>query len=107
MAKVYAETRAEPRIPMAVAVQLSGHQALPGVETTFTEDVSSCGARVLTTRRWQPNDALQIASLGGEFHARARVVYCQPLAGEGFAIGLEFLQPVGAWVVPRGSPEAS
>ena len=83
---------------MAVAVHISGHRRTPGVETTFTENVSSRGARVTTTRRWRANELLEIESLPGDFRARARVTYCQPQS-EGFAIGLEFLEPTGRWVV--------
>ena len=90
--------RLEKRIPMAVAVHISGHQRAPGVETTFTENVSSRGARVSSSRRWRANETLEIASLPGDFRARARVAYCQPQS-EGFVIGLEFLEPSGRWVV--------
>lgn len=92
---------------MEVAVQISGHDQTPGVETTFTENVSSRGARVMSVRRWRLNDRLLIASLPGDFRATARVAYCQPLRGNGFAIGLEFLEPSGHWVVqpPRASGE--
>jgi hypothetical protein len=90
--------RLEKRIPMAIAVHISGHGRAPGVETTFTENVSSRGARVASTRRWRPNEMLEIASLPGDFHAKARVAYCQPQS-EGFVIGLEFLEPSGRWVV--------
>ncbi len=105
MAKAYAVERIEKRIPMEVAVQISGHQQTPGVETTFTENVSSRGARVVTVRRWQPEDRLAFASLPGDFLARARVAYCQALRGKGFVIGLEFLEPTGRWVIqpPVGS----
>ncbi len=99
MARAFAVQRMEKRIPMEVAVQLSGNRQTPGVEMTFTEDVSSRGARVVTVRRWQPNDRVLIASLPGDFRATARVAYCQPRRGEGFAIGLEFLEPAGRWVV--------
>jgi len=98
----------ETRIPIEVGVQIAGHNQMPGVEKTFTEDVSSRGARVLTVRRWQPNDRLLIATLRGDFHSLARVAYCQPaLAGRGFAIGLEFLEPTGKWVIspPGGTGE--
>ncbi len=84
---------------MEVAVQISGHPHTPGVETTFTENVSSRGARVVTVRRWHPEDRLTIASLPGGFRAIARVAYCRPLRGRGFAIGVEFLEPAGQWVV--------
>ena len=96
--------RLEKRIPMAVAVHISGHGRAPGVETTFTENVSSRGARVSSIRRWKPNERLEIESLPGDFHALARVAYCRPQS-EGFVIGLEFLEPTGRWVVntPVGS----
>ncbi len=99
MPKGYAAVRSEERIPMGVAVRISGDPSLPGVETTFTENVSSGGARVITTRRWRPNEIIWIASLPGNFRSRARVAYCQPLRGDGYAIGLEFLQPTGNWVI--------
>ncbi|HEY1865972.1 MAG TPA: PilZ domain-containing protein [Candidatus Acidoferrales bacterium] len=97
--------RIEQRVPMAVAVHLSGHEQIPGVETTFTQNVSSRGARVVYSRRWQAGDRLAIALLPGDFRANARVAYCMPINGEGFAIGLEFLEPVGRWVLSpaRGS----
>ena len=84
---------------MAIAVHISGHQDLPGVETTFTENVSARGARVLSVRRWKPNDRLSFESLPGNFRARARVAYCERLRDDGFAVGLEFLEPVGRWVL--------
>lgn len=83
---------------MAVAVHLSGHESVPGVETAFTENVSSRGARVMSIRRWHVNEKLEIESLPGNFRALARVAYCQP-QDEGFVIGLEFLEPSGRWVV--------
>ena len=100
MAKAHVGKRVEKRLPMEVAVQISGHKRAPGIETTFTENVSSRGARVVTVRRWQPEDRLTFASLPGDFRATARVAYCQPLRGDGFAIGVEFLEPAGRWVVP-------
>ena len=84
---------------MEVGVQISGHAKLPGVETTFTQDVSSSGARVLSMRPWRPNDRLWIATLTGAFRSLARVAYCLPQRESGFAIGLEFLEPNGSWVV--------
>ncbi len=107
MPKTFASARLEERLPIEVAVQISGNERIPGVETAFTENVSFRGARVVTVRRWQAGDRLLFASLPGDFRATARVAYCQPLRGEGFAIGLEFLEPSGRWVIhpPVGAGE--
>ena len=104
MAKKFEVERLEQRIPMAVAVHISGHEHTPGVETTFTENVSSRGARVSSSRRWRLNETLKIESLPGDFRALARVAYCT-LHRDGFVIGLEFLEPTGRWVInaPAGS----
>lgn len=97
--KAYAVKRSERRVPLEVTVQIAGHPDAPaGVERTFTQDVSSRGARVRTTQRWQTNDRLLIASQP-DFRATARVAYCQPVWGEGYAIGLEFLEPTGQWII--------
>jgi PilZ domain len=91
--------RSESRIPMEVPVVLEGHRQAPGVEATFTENVSARGARVVSTRRWDKGAQLFFASRTGEFRSAARVAYCHPLRGDGYAIGVEFLEPQGRWVV--------
>jgi hypothetical protein len=91
--------RAERRIPMEIPVMIDGHSLAPGSESTFTENVSASGARVVSVRRWEQGEQLYFASRTGEFRSSARVAYCQPLQGDGFAIGLEFLEPKGRWVV--------
>jgi PilZ domain len=91
--------RAEKRIPMEIPVLINGHQQAPGSESTFTENVSARGARVVSVRRWEQGERLTFASRTGEFRSPARVAYCQPLQGDGFAIGVEFLEPRGRWVV--------
>ena len=84
---------------MQLAVHIAAHSETTGVETAFTENVSSRGARVLSAHRWKANDRLTIASLPGDFCAMARVAYCQAVRGRGFAIGIEFLEPAGRWVI--------
>ena len=95
--------RRETRIPIEVGVHISGHAVVPGTEATFTQNVSSRGARVLSTRRWKINDRLMIATLAGSFRATARVAYCQSVPGTGFAVGLEFAEPLENWFVAGGS----
>jgi hypothetical protein len=91
--------RADKRIPMEIPVVLNGHRGTPGAESTFTENVSARGARVVSARRWDKGEALTLVSRTGEFRSLARVAYCQPLHGHGYAIGVEFLDPAGRWVV--------
>jgi hypothetical protein len=91
--------RSESRIPMEIPIVLEGHRQLPGVETTFTENVSAKGARVVSTRHWDKGARLTLASRSGEFRSSARVAYCQPIHGDGYAIGVEFLELQGRWVV--------
>jgi len=96
---LYPFQRNERRIPMEIGVYLEGNRQVPGAESTFTENVSANGARVVSVRRWEPDDRLVFASRSGDFRSAARVAYCQPLQGDGFAIGVEFLEPSGRWVV--------
>jgi hypothetical protein len=91
--------RAERRILMEIPVLIDGHRRAPGLESTFTENVSARGARVISARRWEQGEPLKFASRTGEFRSSARVAYCQSVQGEGFAIGVEFLNPKGRWVV--------
>jgi hypothetical protein len=91
--------RVERRISMEIPVVLDGHRQMPGTESTFTENVSARGARVVSTRRWEQGERLTFVLRTGEFRSSARVAYCHPLQGDGFAIGVEFLEPKGRWVV--------
>ena len=97
--KSFAAPRREARIPMEVGVQIAGHATVPGVEATFTENVSPRGARVLSARRWEKNDRLMIYTVSGSFRSLARVAYCETVRDNGFAVGVEFLDSNGRWVV--------
>ena len=102
--KSFAVLRRETRIPMEVGVHISGHAILPGTEATFTENVSLRGARVLSTRRWKINDRVVISTLAGSFRSVARIAYCHVLPQADFAIGVEFVESSGSWVVNDGPP---
>src|SRR5947208_10967015 len=56
-----------------------------------TENVSPYGARVRTNRPWKKGTSVLVKSALGELCARARIVYCQPLPANAFALGLQFL----------------
>ena len=80
---------------------LLGSTADPlAIESASTENVSSRGLRVRTQRPWNRDTVLIILSSETEFWARARVVYCQGLADNTFAIGLELLARARASMTP-------
>ncbi len=81
--------RIESRTPTIVAVELSILDEPLTMEIASTENISLHGARVVTRRRWQPNDRVLVHSLRGDVGSQARVVYCEALQKNAFAIGLE------------------
>jgi hypothetical protein len=54
---------------------------------------------VVSVRNWEKGEKLTLVSRTGEFRSSARVAYCQPLHGDGYAVGVEFLETKGRWVV--------
>ena len=93
--------RMEARIPTRVGLELSGPDEPLIYETTLTENVSFHGARVVTKRRWSPNDSVLVKLPQESLPSRARITYCQPLKGDEFAMGLQFSLVVYDWI---GSP---
>lgn len=96
--------RSEPRLPMQVGVRISGNAFMPGLETTFTENVSARGARVRSVRRWRTGESVCVMSISEGFRSLARIAYCEPNQDMGYAIGVEFLELEGQWVL--GSMQA-
>jgi hypothetical protein len=84
------QQRMEARIPTRVGLELSGPDEPLIYEITFTENVSRHGARVVTKRRWSPNDSVLVKLSLECLSSRARITYCQPLKGDEFAMGLQF-----------------
>ena len=91
------EGRIESRTPMKVVVDLSSFDIRRTAQDGITENVSVHGARVVTSQPWQRNDLLIVRSLLGNLRARARVVYCQWLGRDSFAIGLQLFATAGNW----------
>lgn len=84
---------------MQVGVRISGNSFMPGMETTFTENVSSRGARLRSVRRWRAGESICVMSLDHGFRSLARVAYCEANRDAGFMIGVEFLELEGQWVL--------
>jgi hypothetical protein len=89
--------RLEDRIPLTVRVDLCSLNVRQRVQEALTENVSPHGVRVVSSRPWRTNERLNLHSLPGDFRARARVVYCEPLGVNSFAIGLQLLAAAGNW----------
>ena len=96
--KTFTVLRRELRVPMEVGVQISGHVELPGSEATFTQNISSQGARVFSTRKWKINDRLRFATpqwfipgprtrrllrVGARLAFRRRLGVCRPRTASG------------------------
>ncbi len=91
--------RIENRTPLVVAVKLSSSETSIS-EFATTINVSLRGARIKARKSWIPDERVSVRSLQGNLISQARVVYCQHLAGESFAVGLELLAPTGNWTFP-------
>ena len=68
-------------------------------EAASTDNVSSHGMRVRTYRPWKRDTHLIVQSSEGELWGRAKVVYCQTLPANTFALGLEFVARTGGWIM--------
>ncbi len=92
------EQRIEARISTRVGLELSGPDEPLIYEITFTENVSRHGARVVTKRRWSPNDSVIVKLPQESRPSRARITYCQPFKEDQFATGLQFSLAVYDWI---------
>lgn len=89
--------RSERRLARTVKVEVRPLAGPTLRETTLTENVSGRGARVLMRQRLRPRQEALLISLSDGAHAPAKVVYCQRLADNRFAVGLELSSRVEAW----------
>lgn len=89
--------RSERRMARTVKVEVRALAGPTLQETTLTENVSGRGARVLMRQRLPRRQEALLISLSDGAHAPAKVVYCQRLADNRFAVGLELARRVEAW----------
>ena len=69
--------------------------------TVNAQNVSVRGLRVTTERVWRPGDRVLLSSPESGLRTQARVVYCQPMKNNRFAVGLELLAPLGERTKPH------
>jgi hypothetical protein len=82
--------RSEKRVTMAIPVCLVVVEKLLFADQAMTVNVSSQGARVVTRRRWQPEEQPRLALSSGEIRTQAKIVYCEPSADGRYCVGLQF-----------------
>jgi len=87
------------RVPIVIVVRLASVQDLPAEaqESTYTDNVSAHGARVISRRSWQPGEEVQVTSVKDGTAIRGNVVYCQQLETGGFCLGLNFRERAVPW----------
>jgi hypothetical protein len=77
------------RIPKRFTAELSRPDESMPKEMTFTENVSTRGARVTTVRRWRAGTRVLVTFLRDGVRSEGRVAYCQRKESGDFAIGVE------------------
>jgi hypothetical protein len=93
------EIRREKRNPEKLQVLLSRMAEPLLTEAASTDNVSSHGMRVRTDRPWKRDTHLIVQSSDYVLWGRARVVYCQALPPNTFALGLQLLARTGDWIM--------
>jgi len=89
--------RSEKRIARAVSLEVCLQDETTLKARTVTENVSAHGARVLMSWRLKAGQQVLVSSPREDVRSQAQVVYCQPLAENGFAVGLELSSRVELW----------
>jgi len=82
-------SRSEKRIRQIWDAEVSLSDESVTREKTFTENVSLHGARVTTTRCWQPGTRVLVTLPRNGVRFEGRVAYCQRKASGEFVIGVE------------------
>src|SRR5262250_2567696 len=87
------------RVPIVIVVRLMRvHDlAAKAEESTYTDNVSAHGARVISRHSWQPGEEVQVTSVKDGTAIRGRVAYCRQLEAGGFCLGLDFQERAVPW----------
>jgi hypothetical protein len=98
--KALKEKRKEKRIRVAVELEISTPREPPVYENSATENASSHGARIISSKRWQLHEHVLVRLPFKNAPSRARIAYCDVLPANAFAVGLRFPSAVEDWLVP-------
>ena len=97
--KALKEKRKEERAKLEIEVELATPHEPPVYEKYATENTSRHGARIASSKRWQPHEHVLVRLPFKNEPSRARITYCDALPANAFAVGLKFSAPVHDWLV--------
>ena len=86
--------RSDRRVKKEAVLELARADDPQLKETAIAQNVSDRGLRVATERVWRPGDRVLLSSPESGLRTQARVVYCQRMKNNRFAVGLELLTPL-------------
>ena len=89
--------RSHRRITKEAVVELARPDASQLREMAIAQNVSARGMRVTTGHVWRPGDSVLLSHTQSGFRTRARVVYCERLEADKYAVGLELEASLGEW----------
>lgn len=69
-------------------------------QTAVSQNLSSHGTRLTTEHAWRPGEEALLTSPQSGVSTEAKVVYCEYLGFDKFAVGLELVKPSGNWANP-------
>jgi PilZ domain len=97
--KALKEKRKEERTKLEIELELATPHEPPFYEKYSTENTSRHGARIASSKRWQPHEHVLVRLPFKNEPSRARITYCDALPASAFAVGLKFSSPVDDWLV--------
>ena len=97
--RVIHDDRSSGRVGKEVSVALGRSDHPEPIDNALSQNLSSRGMRLTTEHAWRPGEQALVSAEGG-VRTEARVVYCEYLGSDKFAVGLELVKPVGKWASP-------
>jgi PilZ domain len=94
------------RIPLMISVKLADpREPEAPSQDGMTENVSPWGARVIVGSPREPNELLLLNTPAPGIRVSARVIYCEPLSGAKFVVGLQLQGTSVNWknIFPDGA----
>jgi len=98
--RIVHDDRSSGRVGKEMPVALGRSEQPEPSEKARSQNVSSNGMRVTTEAAWRPGEQALVSTKGGAW-TEARIVYCEYLGSEKFAVGLELVKPAGSWASPN------